>query len=226
VWFESADGTKLHGWFVEHPNAARAILYCHGNGEHVAMNAELAALLRGALQASVFLFDYRGYGRSEGSPHEAGCVADGIAAQRWLAERMRLRADEVILRGRSLGGGVAVAIAGQTGAKALILENTFPCLADAAAVHYPWLPVQWVLDNRYDSLSQIRRYNGPVFQCHGAADTIVPMKLGRKLFDAAPCTPKRWIEYPGLGHNDAWPASYYDELSVFLSRIDGMAESP
>ncbi len=221
VWFESADGTKLHGWFVPHANPVRAILYCHGNGEHVAMNADLAAHLRDRLQASVFLFDYRGYGHSHGSPHEAGCVADGSAAQRWLAERMGIGPGEVVLFGRSLGGGVAVALAAQNGAKALVLENTFPRMTDAAAAHYPWLPVRWVMDNRYDSLSLIRHYSGPVLQSHGVKDNIVPVKLGRQLFDAAPCKAKRWIELPNLGHNDAWPTSYYDELARFLRHTDG-----
>ena len=177
--------------------------------------------LRDRLQASVFLFDYRGYGHSHGSPHEAGCVADGSAAQHWLAERMGIGPAEVVLMGRSLGGGVAVALAAQNGAKALVLENTFPRMTDAAASHYPWLPVRWVMDNRYDSLSLIRRYGGPVLQSHGVNDTVVPVKLGRQLFEASPCKAKRWIELPNLGHNDAWPDSYYDELAEFLSEIEG-----
>ena len=221
VWFESADGTKLHGWFVPHANPVRALLYCHGNGEHVAMNVDLAAQLRDRLQASVFLFDYRGYGHSHGSPHEAGCVADGSAAQHWLAERMGIGPNEVVLLGRSLGGGVAVALAAQNGAKALVLENTFPRMTDAAAAHYPWLPVRWVMDNRYDSLSQIRRFSGPVLQSHGMNDNIVPVTLGRQLFEAAPCKTKRWIELPNMGHNDAGPKSYYDDLAEFLSQIEG-----
>jgi fermentation-respiration switch protein FrsA (DUF1100 family) len=220
VWLESADGTKLHGWFVPHANPARAILYCHGNGEHVAMNADLAAHLRDKLQASVFLFDYRGYGRSHGSPHEAGCVADGNAAQHWLAKRMEIQPNELILMGRSLGGGIAVALAAKNGAKALVLENTFPCMTDAAATHYPWLPVRWLMDNRYDSISQIRRYSGPVLQSHGSIDNIVPCELGRQLFDSAPGKMKRWIELPRLGHNDPWPNSYYDELAEFLTQVD------
>jgi fermentation-respiration switch protein FrsA (DUF1100 family) len=216
VWFHSTDGTKLHGWFVPHPNPERAILYCHGNAEHVAMNADLAACLRDKLQASVFLFDYRGYGHSQGTPYERGCVADADAAQHWLAARMKLRPDELVLMGRSLGGAVAVALAAQNGARALILENTFPCLPDAAAVHYPWLPVRWAMDNRYDAVSQIARYSGPLFQSHGAADRVVPMALGRRLFDAAPGQAKRWVEFPGAGHNDVWTDSYYDKLAAFL----------
>jgi pimeloyl-ACP methyl ester carboxylesterase len=216
VWFKSADGTRLHGWFVPHPKPQRAILYCHGNGEHVATNAELAARLRDQLQASVFLFDYRGYGNSSGRPDESGCIADGRAAQRWLAERMGIRPDQVVLIGRSLGGAVAVALAAEQGAAALILECTFPSLCAAAACHYPWLPVHWTMDNQYDSLARIRGYLGPLLQSHGTLDVIVPIDLGRELFEASPSSVKRWVEFPHLGHNSDWPKSYYTTLGVFL----------
>ena len=93
VWFNAADGTKLFGWFAPQPNSKRAVLYCHGNGEDVATTADLLAELRRELDASVFLFDYRGYGHSEGRPNEAGCIADGLAAQRWLADRVGAEAE-------------------------------------------------------------------------------------------------------------------------------------
>jgi fermentation-respiration switch protein FrsA (DUF1100 family) len=216
VWFKAADGTQLHGWFIAHPAPKRAILYCHGNGEHIAMNAGLAARLRDELQASVFTFDYRGYGHSEGRPDEAGCVADGQAAQRWLADRMRIRPNEVVLMGRSLGGGVAVALAADQGAAALVLEATFPTMCDVAASLYPWLPVRWCIKNQYDSLARIRQYDGPLMQCHGANDRLIPSWMGRQLFDASTSRAKRWIEFPGLGHNSDWPPSYYASLAEFL----------
>ena len=103
VQFDSADGTKLHGWFIDRPEAKRAIVYCHGNGENVGMNADVVAQLSAALDASVFIFDYRGYGHSEGQPSEAGCIADGLAAQRWLAERIGKSPSDVVVMGRSLG---------------------------------------------------------------------------------------------------------------------------
>jgi fermentation-respiration switch protein FrsA (DUF1100 family) len=216
VWFESADGTKLNGWFVPHKSPQRAILYCHGNGEHIAFNADLAARLRDSLEASVFLFDYRGYGRSEGRPSEAGCIADGLAAQHWLAGRMGIEPDEVVVMGRSLGAGVAVALAAQEGAQALVLENAFPVMSDVAARHYPWLPVRWVMENRYDCLSRIQKFQGPMMQSHGSSDELIPMVMARRLFDAAPSSAKRWIPFPGLGHNSQWPAEYYRELQAFL----------
>jgi uncharacterized protein len=227
IWFTSADGTKLHGWFVPHPSPKRAIVYCHGNGEFVAFNADLAALLRDALDASVFLFDYRGYGRSEGRPHEAGCIADGIAAQRWLAERMGAEPKEIVVMGRSLGAAVAAAMAAELGAKALVLENGFSRMTDVAAHHYPWLPVRLVMHNRYDSLQRIADYHGPLLQSHGVSDWIVPIRFARQLFDAAPSQPKRFLEFNGQDHNDSFPPGYYRQLREFLDDISaGTGENP
>jgi fermentation-respiration switch protein FrsA (DUF1100 family) len=143
VWFESADGVRLHGWFVPNAGAKRAVLYCHGNGEHVAYNADLVAELRDALSASAFIFDYRGYGKSEGRPDEPGCIADGLAAQRWLANRVGIPTGDVVLMGRSLGGAVAVAAAARQGAHALVLESTFSRMTDVAAYHFPGCRSGW-----------------------------------------------------------------------------------
>lgn len=219
IHFQSADGTQLHGWFIPRPGATRAILYSHGNGEDVAAIGEFAAELGARLNAAVFAFDYRGYGLSAGTPTEAGCIADADAAQRWLAERMQIQPSDVILMGRSLGSAVAVALAAQNGTRALILENAFPTMPDIAAIHYPWLPVRLVMKNRYDNLTRIQRYTGPLLQTHGTADLLIPIRLARGLFDASPSKPKRWIEHPGLGHNDPSPAKFYAELSEFLNSI-------
>src|SRR6185436_14155732 len=133
------------------------------------------------LTATVFVYDYRGYGRSRGKPTERGCVADGMAAQRWLAEREGVDTEDVVLMGRSIGGGVSVAAAAEQGARALVLEATFSRMTDAAAALYPWLPVRLVMSNRYNSIKRVQKYQGPLFQSHGAADEVVPIKLARKL---------------------------------------------
>lgn len=220
VHFASADGTKLHGWFVERPEAKRAILYCHGNGENVGMNADVVAELSEQLDASVFIFDYRGYGHSEGKPNEAGCVDDALAAQRWLAERVGKSPADIVVMGRSIGGAIATAVASRQGAQALVLVNAFSRLTDVASHHYRWLPVRLLMRNRFDAVDQIRAYAGPVFQSHGKADWIVPIGLGRQLFAAAPTTQKRFVEFPDLGHNDAEPPSYYRNLADFLDLLD------
>lgn len=224
VSFEAADGTKLHGWFVPHPHAKRAIVYFHGNGESVGDNADLVAYLSDVLESAVFIFDYRGYGHSSGRPDEAGCIADGLAAQRWLADRLGVKPSELVLMGSSLGSAVAVAVAAEQGAQALVLKNAFSRMTDVAAYHYPWLPVWLVMRNRYDSLARIGRYDGPLLQSHGMADRIVPIEYGRRLFDAAPTKDKKFLEYADIGHNDPPPQRYFRELAAFLDRV-GQQES-
>ncbi len=220
VWFSSADGTQLHGWYVEHPQPRAIVLYAHGNGEHVAYLASFLRHLRDEQRLSVFAFDYRGYGRSEGSPQEQGILEDGTAAQLWLAERTGKRPDELVLMGRSLGGAVVVDLAARHGARGLILQSTFTSLPDAAACRYPWAPVHWLMRNRYDSLTKITRYDGPLLASHGTADTLVPYALGRTLFDAAPGR-KEFFNIEGGHHNQSEPREYYRLLDGWL---DSLAE--
>jgi pimeloyl-ACP methyl ester carboxylesterase len=132
---------------------------------------------------------------------------------------MDIETDDVILIGRSLGGGVAVALAAEQGAAALILEGTFPTMFETAANLYPWLPVSWCMDNQYDSRSRIRQYHGPLLQCHGALDTLIPIQMARQLFDDSPSRVKRWIAFPDLDHNSEWPPKYYSTLAAFLDPI-------
>ncbi len=220
VWFRSADNTKLHGWYVPIPDARRLVVYCHGNAEHVADQANLVFRLQSHLAATVFVFDYRGYGRSRGKPVERGCIADGMAAQHWLAEREGVDTSEIVMMGRSIGGGVAVACAAEQGARALVLENTFSKMTDAAAALYPYLPVRLVMRNRYNSVRRIQKYHGPLFQCHGTSDEMVSIELGRKLFAAAPGRMKHFHEVPYGRHNDTPPPAYYAALRSFLDRVD------
>ena len=217
VTFKADDGTELHGWFFAHDQPRFAILYCHGNGEDISSNAAYMDFLRSKLHASILVFDYRGYGKSTGSPYEAGLILDGLAAQRWLAEKMGINTDEIVLMGRSLGGGVAIALAEQQGARALVLQNTFASMVDVAAGKYFWLPVRWLMRNRYPSIERIASYQGPLFQTHGTEDRVVPYSEGQKLYNAASGKPKQWIEHVGIGHNEQLPMSYFEALDKFLN---------
>lgn len=218
VHFQSADGTKLHGWYVEHPQPKAVILYCHGNGTHVADLAEFLQIMREEFQVSIFAFDYRGYGRSEGKPAEKGIMEDAEAAQKWLAEKAGIKESEIVLMGRSLGGGIALHLAAEKGARGVILQSTFTSLPDAAASHYPWLPVRALMRNRYDSLSRISRYSGPIFLSHGTADRIIPFHHSQTLFAAATGR-KEFFEIPGGDHNDAEPEQYLPALHKFLDSL-------
>ncbi|TWT99544.1 Alpha/beta hydrolase family protein [Botrimarina colliarenosi] len=215
---KGAAATRVHGWFFPHEEASHALLYCHGNGVDVSSLPSLARLLRDQLDAAVLVFDYRGYGKSEGKPFEAGVIADGMAAQRWLAERTGRTPAQTLVVGRSIGGGVATAIVAEQGAAALVVQSGFTTLPAAAAIHYPWLPVRLVMQNRYDSLGRIARYDGPVLISHGTADEVVPFEQGQRLFETAPGF-KRFIELPDLSHRQPQPPSYYDDLRAFLADL-------
>lgn len=224
VHFESSDGTELHGWLVEHPAPRAVILYCHGNGDCVGYLGPYLTLLR-EQRVTIFAFDYRGYGRSKGAPQEAGILADGDAAQKWLAARMKCLPSDIVLMGRSLGGGVAVDLAARNGARGLILQNTPTSIPDAAAKLYWFAPVHWLMKNRYDSLGKIGRYPGPVLLSHGTADTLVPFEHGKKLFAAAPSQQKRFVAIEGGGHNDPEPSEYEQALSEFLDSLPAIAKA-
>jgi fermentation-respiration switch protein FrsA (DUF1100 family) len=218
AWFESADGVRLHGWYLPHDDPRAVVLFCHGNGGNITHRAEMLRILHDGAGVAVLAFDYRGYGRSEGKPSEAGVLADARAARQWLARRAGVQQADVVLMGRSLGGAVAVDLAASDGARGLVVESSFNSLPDVAAYHYPWFPVRWVMRNRFDSAAKIGAYHGPLLQSHGTADTIVPYRFGRLLFEAAN-EPKTFVELPGLAHNDFQPLEYYEALIAFLDGL-------
>ncbi len=219
VTFASQDGTKLHGWFVPHPAPRAIVLYCHGNGEYVARLANRLLALHRRIGVTVFAWDYRGYGRSEGTPQEKNLIADGRAAHLWLAERTGVSPADIVLMGRSLGGAVAVALAAEYFVRGLVLDRTFATLVDAAAYHFPWVPVRLFMKNRFSSLERIRHYKGPLLQSHGTADQIVPFEMGRMLFEAAPGKNKRFIEVAEGDHSSPLPDYCYDALIEFLDSL-------
>lgn len=216
--FTSADGTKLHGWYFPHDDPNYAILFCHGNAGNITNRVDAAAQLREKLGASVFVFDYRGYGKSEGSPNEKGVLADARAARTWLAKHEKIKPEEIVLLGRSLGGAVAVDLAANDGAKALLLQSTFTSVPDVGAYHYP-VP-RWLIRTQLDSLSKIGDYQGPVFSSHGNDDSIIPYEFGKQLYEAAPGE-KEFMTLEGFDHNDSQPEEYYELLKQFMEKNVG-----
>ena len=219
VYFDSEDGTSLNAWYFAHPQPRAHVLYCHGNGEDLSHLGEYMDGLREEYDVSILAFDYRGYGKSDGKPHEQGILADGRAAQRRLAQRAGIPTNQVVLWGRSIGGAVSVQLAVDLGARGVILERTFTSLPDVAARHYPFLPVRWLMRNRYDSRSSIPQYRGPLLQSHGTADEVVPFALGEELFAAAGSANKRFLAMPGVTHNGPNAEDYYTVLRRFLNDL-------
>lgn len=216
--FTAADGTKLHGWYLPADEPQAVILFCHGNAGNLTHRVDVIEQLPRYANASLLLFDYRGYGKSEGTPDEAGVLADAWAARKWLADRAGVAESEVVLWGESIGGAIAVDLAAKDGARGLILEDTFTSLPDVAAYHYPLLPVRWLMKSRFDSLANIQRYDGPLLMAHGDADSIVPYSFGQRLFAAAK-EPKRFVTHPGADHNDPRDEAFWQELAAFLQSL-------
>jgi fermentation-respiration switch protein FrsA (DUF1100 family) len=210
VSYESADGIKLTGRLFENPKAEAdlhrpTILFFHGNGLTASYESERISRLGKQLQANVMAAEYRGFDSLDGSPHESGIVADALAARDFLCDRYGIQPSELIVYGQSLGGGCAVAVAADSGAKLLVLDRTFDRMVDVAASRYWFIPVRWLMQNRYDSIGRIKDYDGPLVQVHGTTDRLIPIQHGRRLHQAAPTSDKIMIEVDGMGHNDVMP---------------------
>ncbi len=216
-WFESADGIRLHGWYYAAPKAERAVVFLHGNAGHVAIWSRYAVALAAATRSAVLVFDYRGYGRSEGRPTFQGMIRDGQAARDYLALRLQRPAGDVILVGQSMGGAIAVQIAAADGARAVILERTFSTFRDVATSHFPKALVNALVADRLNSAKAIRAYRGPVLISHGEHDEVIPFAQGKALFAAAN-EPKRFVSLGATGHNDPQPQEYWRELAAFLEQ--------
>lgn len=218
AWFEAEDGTQLHGWYVAHPHPRGIALYCHGNAGNVTVLVDVLRALNERHGLAVMSFDYRGYGRSAGAPNEPGILQDARAARRWLSERTATAEKNIILIGRSLGGAVAIDLAANDGARALVLNSTFTSLPDMGASLLPWLLPRWNMTMRMDSLSKIQRYSGPLLISHGDKDDVIPFVQGEKLYEAAH-EPKRFFSEAGGKHNDPHPEEYEVALEEFLASI-------
>lgn len=217
AWFTADDGTKLHGWYCPVDKPKSVILYTHGNGGNITHRIDHLRKLQSDLKSTTLIFDYRGYGRSEGTPTVAGILKDARAARKYLADKANVKESQIVLLGESLGGAVAVTLAGEDGARGLVLENTFSSLKDVATHHYPKLA--WMVPaGKLDSLAMIKKYSGPLLQCHGDTDRTIPYALGQKLNEAATGR-KTWVKLPGHDHNDPLPMEYYRALNEFLTAL-------
>jgi fermentation-respiration switch protein FrsA (DUF1100 family) len=194
------------------------VLFCHGNAGNVTNCDWVLTLFSERLHCSVMVFDYRGYGKSEGAPSEAGILADARAARRWLSQRTGTAENDIVIVGHSLGGSVAVDLAAKDGARALVLQSTFTSLRDVAAERVAPLPVSSVVKMKLDSIGLIGKYHGPLLHSHGDADKTIPFEEGQRLFAAAN-EPKFFFTAHGLGHNDLPTRQYIEKLDWFLQGL-------
>ncbi len=218
VRFQTADGLTLHGWFVPRADAAYVLCFFHGNRGNISDRMETIDLFH-AMGFSVFLFDYRGYGESDGEPDEVGTYRDGDAAWRHLTGERGINPRRLVMLGRSLGAAIAAATAARHAPAALVLESTFTSLPEAAAVHHPLLPVRLLARYRYPVEDFVRRIHCPLLVVHSREDEVVPFEHGRRLFAAAH-PPKAFLEIGGR-HYDGYLTSgtrYVHGLQDFFSQ--------
>lgn len=220
VAFETEDGLTLHGWYVATADAPFTILFCHGNAGNVMHRIDTLVLFRD-LGVNCFVFDYRGYGRSEGGPTEIGTYRDARAAYDWLTRTQGVPAERIVLFGRSLGGSIAAHLAAHVEAGAVVLESAFTSYADIGASLYPFMPVRLFARFRYDTRAHLADVRCPVLVVHSRQDELVPFEHGRRLFEAAR-KPKRFVEITG-GHGDGFLTSgdvYRNAWIEWLNSLD------
>lgn len=224
VTLRAEDGVRLHGWFLPVREAALVVLVCHGNAGNISHRLDRALLLQAKLGLSVFLFDYRGYGKSEGRPDEAGTYRDARAAYQHLIDG-GLAPERVVLFGESLGAAVAVQLALEKQVAALVLESPFTSIADMAKAVYPFLPLGRLVRTRYDNLAKISSIRAPLLILHGTRDRTVPFEQGERLFRAA-SGPKRFFAIPGAGHNDTFLGGGDDYWRAWKDLVDSLPSGP
>lgn len=214
VVLNTADGLRLSAWYREAGAEQPTIVHFHGNGGNIGSRAHRMAPYLDA-GFGLLMVEYRGYGGNPGEPTEDGLYEDGRAALAFL-DRRGVAAETIVLYGESLGSGVAVQLAADRGSgetdnestdaqtspvAAVVLEAPLSSVTDVAAHHYPYLPVRWLLKDRFESEAKIPTVAAPVLVIHGERDRVVPIRYGHTLFEAAQ-EPKeaRWV--PEAGHED------------------------
>lgn len=217
VFLTTADGVRVHGWFIPTPDSPitghrspNTVLFLHGNAGNVSHRLDKLAMFHD-LGASVLIIDYRGYGRSEGRPSEEGTYRDAQAAYEYLTGKtQRLSAPHIeprsiVVYGESLGSAVAVDLASRVAVGGVILEEPFTSIGDVGQEKFPFLPIRLLARTKYDSLGKIGRINAPLLIFHSRDDEYFPIRHAERLFAAAR-EPKRLVELHG-SHNDAFSIS-------------------
>ncbi|MFY9608160.1 MAG: alpha/beta hydrolase [Blastocatellia bacterium] len=224
--FETTDGVRLHGWYCTPHRRSKGglvpvpaemtLLWFHGNAGNISYRYEMIRALM-QLPVRVFIIDYRGYGKSDGKPSEAGLYLDARAAWDYLLDERHEAPKRIIIFGKSLGGAPAVDLATQVDPAGLIVQSGFTSAGDMAAAVLPFLP-RALLRTKMDSFNKIGQVHCPKLFIHSQADEVVPYELGRRLYEAAP-EPKQFYEVEGSPHNSTYlvgGASYLDALRSFI----------
>jgi fermentation-respiration switch protein FrsA (DUF1100 family) len=226
VRLSTDDGETLHGWWIPAPDGSRetgpggpathTLLFFHGNAGNVSGRLESVQQFHN-LGLNVLIVDYRGYGQSTGSPSEAGLYRDAAACWAHLTAQRGIAPEDIVVFGRSMGGGPATWLATREQPGAMILESVFTNVPDVGAHHYSFLPVRALATNQFDNESRVPEIEAPTLHIHSRGDRVVPFELGRRVYEAA-AEPKQFLEIQG-NHNNGFlvsSESYLRTIDRFL----------
>lgn len=210
------DGHKVIAWYGRARAGQPTLLYFHGNGGSLELRSERIRKHH-ATGRGIFMMTYRGYGGSTGSPSEAANVADGRLAHAALIAEGVVPAD-IIIYGESLGSGVAVQVAASRAVGGLILDAPFTSTVDVAAMIYPFLPVRWLMFDRYDSIKHLPAIRVPLLVLHGERDEVIPVAMGRRIAAAAG-GPSEIVTFPEAGHSDHYLYGSYEAIGAWIDKL-------
>jgi len=213
AYFNTEDGNQLHGWFFSSEKDGPVILHFHGNAGNISHRLDLVQPFLGK-GFSVFLVDYRGFGKSSGRPSEPGLYKDGLAAWSYLVEKERIAPERIMLHGHSIGAAVAIEVALQKKVRGLVIESAFTSTKDMAKTMALFALFSPVFPAHYNNLEKIPRVSVPKLVIHGERDEIVPFAMGRKLFEAA-TDPKFFYPVKDAGHNDVFIVGAEKYFEIF-----------
>ena len=231
IRFQNSKKQTLHGCYFPYQKTGLTgmpigtILYCHGNGENVSQLLNWADQMRSEFQCNVLIFDYAGYGKSEGKPTAPGILDDGRAAMNYLIQQEKIPVDQIIPYGFSLGGSVAVELASKHDVKALIVESSFTSLGDLGRNMFPFIPAEYLLWEQLSSIKKIGKVRCPVFISHGRADQVIPFSQGEQLFEAVNEPKTFFIAPEGLDYHSAPHSEEHSEaLKQFVRSLSRLGQ--
>ena len=213
LWIAVPDGTKINAWFIKAEDPKGTLLFCHGNAGTMSHRIESAAIFH-SLGMNVMLFDYRGYGRSPGSPSEENTYEDAEAVWNYLLEEKSIPEDRIVVLGRSMGGPVGAKIAKDHKPKLCILESTFSSALDVARFRFPVFPTKLLVRIKYPTIDYVREIKCPLLLVHSSDDEIIPYNMGEMIYAAAN-DPKDFLQLSG-GHNE----TYFECVELYREKLE------
>jgi len=224
IILNTKDGERLHGWYLPKEGATHAMLFLHGNAGNISGRLSTLQLFQ-SLGLNILIFDYRGYGQSTGTVSEKGTYLDAEAAWKFLTEQKKFSSKQIIVHGRSLGGGVASWVAEKYAPLGLILESTFTSITNIGKETYPFLPVRLLSNIHYNTLKRLKHITSPVLILHSRSDEVIPFSHAEKLYKSAK-EPKffKEIQYDH-GNGFLFSKAYIPSIREFLEQLPELSIS-